>query len=213
MTILLIEDDAILSDTICQALKPLRCVPCNSLSGAFNQMEKQWDLILLDLNLPDGSGLRFLRVLREISDVPVIIISSRDSNQEILAGYTAQADDYLVKPFGLDILRAKTDRILFRTHTLRKSGCILVADKGLLVEDNDRCITLSPTETAILSCLFSRSLSHHGDLVRHIYTRTGKEVSVRTVSTRISDLKRKLIDSSLSIIGNASSGYSVKRNL
>ncbi|WP_438591054.1 response regulator transcription factor, partial [Faecalibaculum rodentium] len=173
MNILLIEDDAILSDTICQSLKPVRCVQCNSLSGAFDQTEEQWDVILLDLNLPDGSGMQFLQILLEISDVPVIIISSRDSNQEIIAGYTAQADDYLVKPFGLDILRAKTDRILFRTHTLRKSGCILVADKGLLVGDNDRSITLSPTETAILSCLFSRSLSHYSDLIRHIYTRTG----------------------------------------
>ncbi len=204
MNILLIEDDAILSDTICQSLKPVRCVQCNSLSGAFDQTEEQWDVILLDLNLPDGSGMQFLQILLEISDVPVIIISSRDSNQEIIAGYTAQADDYLVKPFGLDILRAKTDRILFRTHTLRKSGCILVADKGLLVGDNDRSITLSPTETAILSCLFSRS---------HIYTLTGKEATVRTVSTRISELKRKLVDISLSIIGNASSGYSVKRDL
>lgn len=213
MNILLIEDDAILSDTICQALKPLGCVQCNSLSGAFDQMEKQWDLILLDLNLPDGSGLQFLRVLREISDVPVIIISSRDSNQEIIAGYTAQADDYLVKPFGLEILRAKTDRILFRAHTLRKSGFILVADKGLLIGENARRIPLSPTETAIVSCLFSRSLSHHSDLIRHIYARTGKEVTVRTLSTRISELKRKLMDSSLSITGNASSGYSVKRDL
>lgn len=213
MNILLIEDDAILSDTICQSLKPVRCVQCNSLSGAFDQMEEQWDVILLDLNLPDGSGMQFLQILLEISDVPVIIISSRDSNQEIIAGYTAQADDYLVKPFGLDILRAKTDRILFRTHTLRKSGCILVAGKGLLVGDNDRSITLSPTETAILSCLFSRSLSHYSDLIRHIYTRTGKEATVRTVSTRISELKRKLVDISLSIIGNASSGYSVKRDL
>ncbi|WP_288157573.1 response regulator transcription factor [Faecalibaculum rodentium] len=213
MNILLIEDDAILSDTICQSLKPVRCVQCNSLSGAFNQMEEQWDVILLDLNLPDGSGMQFLQILREISDVPVIIISSRDSNQEIIAGYTAQADDYLVKPFGLDILRAKTDRILFRTHTLRKSGCILVAGKGLLVGDNDRSITLSPTETAILSCLFSRSLSHYSDLIRHIYARTGKEIIVRTLSTRISELKRKLTDSSLAIIGNASSGFSVKRDL
>ncbi|WP_276944512.1 response regulator [Faecalibaculum rodentium] len=73
MNILLIEDDAILSDTICQALKPLGCVQCNSLSGAFDQMEEQWDVILLDLNLPDGSGMQFLQILREISDVPVII--------------------------------------------------------------------------------------------------------------------------------------------
>ena len=213
MNILLIEDDAILSDTSCQALQPIRCTQCHSLSDAFDQMEEQWDLILLDLNLPDGSGLQFLQVLREVSDVPVIIISSRASDQEIIMGYSAQADDYLVKPFSLNLLRAKTDRILFRTHTLRKSGCILAADKGLLLEESAKSISLSPVESAILSCLFSRSLSHQSDLIRHIYARTGKEITVRTLSTRISELKRKLTDSSLAIIGNASSGFSVKRDL
>ena len=213
MNILLIEDDAILSDTICQALQPIRCTQCHSLSDAFDQMEEQWDLILLDLNLPDGSGLQFLQVLREVSDVPVIIISSRASDQEIIMGYSAQADDYLVKPFSLNLLRAKTDRILFRTHTQRKSGCILAADKGLLLEESAKSISLSPVESAILSCLFSRSLSHQSDLIRHIYARTGKEITVRTLSTRISELKRKLTDSSLAIIGNASSGFSVKRDL
>ncbi len=128
-------------------------------------------------------------------------------------GYSAQADDYLVKPFSLNLLRAKTDRILFRTHTLRKSGCILAADKGLLLEESAKSISLSPVESAILSCLFSRSLSHQSDLIRHIYARTGKEITVRTLSTRISELKRKLTDSSLAIIGNASSGFSVKRDL
>lgn len=213
MNILLIEDDAILSDTICQALQPIRCTQCHSLSAAFDQMEEQWDLILLDLNLPDGSGLQFLQVLREVSEVPVIFISSETSDQEIIVVYTAQADDYLVKPFSMDLLRAKTDRILFRTHTLRKSGCILAADKGLLLEESAKSVSLSPVESAILSCLFSRSLSHQSDLIRHIYARTGKEIIVRTLSSRISELKRKLTESSLAIIGNASSGFSVKRDL
>lgn len=210
MRILIIEDDAPLSATICQVLAPLSCTVSSSLTSGFDQMEKHWDLILLDLNLPDGSGLEFLRALREFSDVPVIIISSRHTTEDILLGYGSEADDYLIKPFSLEILRAKTDRILFRNRTIRRFGSLLCPEKGTLLNSGQTITALTATESAILSGLFSSPACSSHDLIRRIYSLTSRETSLRTLSSRISELRQKLVPLSLQITGSAQTGYSLK---
>ncbi len=70
---------------------------------------EQFDLLLLDVNLPDGNGFDFLRDLRKFSDIPVIMLTINDMETDIVTGLELGADDYVTKPFSLMVLRARVN--------------------------------------------------------------------------------------------------------
>lgn len=74
------------------------------------------DLIILDLGLPDGDGIEFIRDLRQWSPVPVIVLSARSEESDKIAALDAGADDYLSKPFGIGELQARL-RVALRRHS------------------------------------------------------------------------------------------------
>ncbi|MDO4324011.1 MAG: response regulator transcription factor [Lachnospiraceae bacterium] len=86
--------------------------------------EKEPDAILLDLNLPDGDGIDFCRSIREISQVPVLMLTARDMETDEVQGLLSGADDYLTKPFSLAVLKARLDTVLRRSRmrTLENAG-------------------------------------------------------------------------------------------
>ena len=108
--ILLIEDDSALGRGVAVALtEPGRIVAlARDLQQARQRWEQQsFDLVVLDLNLPDGNGLDFLRWLRQRSQVPVLILTANDLESDEVAGLTLGADDYVTKPFSLAVLRRR----------------------------------------------------------------------------------------------------------
>lgn len=115
--ILLLEDDAALSSGIALALKAAgRVVPCAALAAARQALSTQhFDLLLLDVNLPDGSGLDLCREVRRTSSVPILFLTARDAEYDEVAGLEAGADDYIVKPFSLVVLRARVSAALRRS--------------------------------------------------------------------------------------------------
>ena len=115
--ILLIEDDNALGRGVAVALtEPGRIVAlARDLQQARQRWEQQsFDLVVLDLNLPDGNGLDFLRWLRQRSQVPVLILTANDLESDEVAGLTLGADDYVTKPFSLAVLRARVSNLLRR---------------------------------------------------------------------------------------------------
>ena len=115
--ILLIEDDSALGRGVAVALtEPGRIVAlARDLQQARQRWEQQsFDLVVLDLNLPDGNGLDFLRWLRQRSQVPVLILTANDLESDEVAGLTLGADDYVTKPFSLAVLRARVSNLLRR---------------------------------------------------------------------------------------------------
>ena len=115
--ILLIEDDSALGRGVAVALtEPGRIVAlARDLQQARQRWEQQsFDLVVLDLNLPDGNGLDFLRWLRQRSEVPVLILTANDLESDEVAGLTLGADDYVTKPFSLAVLRARVSNLLRR---------------------------------------------------------------------------------------------------
>lgn len=108
--ILLIEDDKSLSDGIILALSTneLTVTPCLNLHSAREKIQCiQYDLILLDINLPDGNGLQLLKECKSDNSTPIILLTANDMETDIVMGLELGADDYITKPFSLAVLRAR----------------------------------------------------------------------------------------------------------
>lgn len=116
--IFLLEDDTILSKGISIALKK----DGHTVTAAYGYMEalqkyqsQPADLFLLDIHLPDGSGMAFCKKIRETSETPVLFLTANDTEQDMLEGFGAGCDDYIPKPFSIEVLRKKVQAILKRT--------------------------------------------------------------------------------------------------
>ncbi len=128
------------------------------------------DVVILDLGLPDVDGMQVLARLREWATFPVIILSVRDSEQDIVAALDAGADDYLVKPFRTSELLARI-RASFRhlptaqKETVFTSGQLTVDLTGHVCKKNNALIKLTATEFDLLALL----VQHSGRVVTHNY--------------------------------------------
>ena len=110
MLIQIIEDDRALSEGIALALKEpsLDFVQSMTVQAAKEAFEKCMpELLILDVNLPDGSGYEYLRWVRERAQIPVLILTANDMEMDEVMGLTLGADDYMTKPFSLAVLRAR----------------------------------------------------------------------------------------------------------
>lgn len=116
--VLLVEDDRNLSRGLCLALKDqdLQIVPCYNLKSAREQLScGMTEMVLLDINLPDGNGLELLREIENGSKtIPVILLTANDTDMDIVMGLEYGAADYITKPFSLDVLRARVKTQLRR---------------------------------------------------------------------------------------------------
>lgn len=163
--ILLIEDDSALGRGVAVALtEPGRIVAlARDLQQARQRWEQQsFDLVVLDLNLPDGNGLDFLRWLRQRSEVPVLILTANDLESDEVAGLTLGADDYVTKPFNpvevLARVKSQLRRYLqlgggtVRPTALRLGGIALDDRTKEVTLDGDP-VSLTPREYDILHLL------------------------------------------------------------
>ena len=111
--ILIVEDDKALSQGLCKALQDQRrqVIACPGLSCARAQLLCGLpSLILLDINLPDGSGLELLREVKaQAPGLPVILLTAKDTDMDVVEGLDQGADDYITKPFSLSVLRARVN--------------------------------------------------------------------------------------------------------
>ena len=123
--LLIVEDDIGLNQGLCKALKAddRQIISCHDLKAAREQLLcGSVSLILLDINLPDGSGLDFCRELKKGSDVPVIFLTANDMEIDVVAGLESGASDYITKPFSLAILRARVAAVLRDREVGNHSG-------------------------------------------------------------------------------------------
>lgn len=151
-------------------------------------------LILLDLNLPDGDGLDLVQALRQYSSTPVLVLSARSGVQERVAGLNAGADDYLTKPFAMPELDARITALLRRTASggSVNLGNTSLSTSSLTLSANDKHVNLTEHESRILELMmrtpervFSRT-----DIESHLY---GWETpNSNSVEVRISQLRKKL---------------------
>lgn len=201
--ILIIEDDRDLNQGLCLALQNSahQIVSCFDLqSGRRALAEQTVDLILLDINLPDGNGLTFLQELRKGSAVPVILLTANDTEMDVVIGLEHGADDYITKPFSLAILRARVSAQLRRAEQTDTVHNRIVLDR--FVFDFDRMefqkegqlIELSKIEQKLLRLLVENkgvTLSR-AMLVDRIWTDGAEYVDENALSVTIKRLRDKL---------------------
>ncbi|MBI5296458.1 MAG: response regulator [Chloroflexi bacterium] len=178
------------------------------------------DLIILDLGLPDMDGTEVTRRLREWTDVPVIVISVRDSEQDKVAALDAGADDYLTKPFGTSELLARI-RVALRRSNKPETESAVYQNNGLSVNFikrevlvNERPVTLTPTEYNILKILVNHAgkVLTHQQLIREVWG-GNYEADAHLLRVNISNLRHKIESDPLRpqhIITEPGVGYRLK---
>ena len=202
------EDDAITLELLCDHLVADRygVLPAPSASDALRLCRYHHpDLLLLDLSLPDASGLDVLREIREADGVdsrfdpelPVIVLSGRGAPSDRVRGLTAGADDYLTKPFSLEELRARIGAVL-RRRIGRRDGPIRVGDlvvdplrRKVLVGEQE--VVLAKKEFALLRVLISdpTRVFAKEELLDEVWGFRGN-TRTRTLDSHASRLRRKL---------------------
>lgn len=119
-SVLIVEDEEKINDMICDYFRfnGFNVVSATDGVEAMEKFNEDIDLIILDVMIPKLDGFTVLTRIRKKSDVPVIIVTARDDEEDILMGYDLNVDDYVTKPFNLDILIAKSKVILNRIDSM-----------------------------------------------------------------------------------------------
>lgn len=200
--IFLLEDDATLSRGIGMALSgPNRVVTLvDSMVQARQKLaEMQFDLLILDINLPDGSGLDLLRMRRAQGDAtPTILLTANDLEMDEVTGLEAGADDYITKPFSLAILRARVQAQLRRGSVQSSSqmevGPFLFDFERMNFRKNGMAVELSKTEQKLLRVLVENR-GHavpRATLVDRVWTDGAEFVEENALSVTVKRLRTKL---------------------
>ena len=157
-----------------------------------------YDALLLDLHLPDGKGLEFLRALRRRqNDLPVVILTARDLVSDRIEGLKAGADDYLVKPFDLDELVARLDAVTRRTRVKAlptiKLGAVELEPDARVARLDNRPIELTAREWAVIDVFLRRPHTpmSKAQIAEHLYN-FDEDVEQNTIEVYISRIRRKL---------------------
>ena len=202
-TIMLMEDDAALGQGICLALKD-SCVQvrlCQTLAQGRAALEHgPFDLLILDVNLPDGSGLDLLREVRRTSAVPIILLTANDLEMDIVSGLESGADDYITKPFSLAVLRARVNAQLRRGNPVQTAAVELEGFSfnfaWMEFRKNGQLIELSKTEQRLLRVLVEnrgRVLSRE-TLLERVWPGGAEYVEENALSVTVKRLRDKLED-------------------
>ena len=201
--IMIVEDDIGLNQGLSEALKAdnRRIISCQNLKMAREQLLcGSVSLILLDINLPDGSGLDLLHEIKEKTpELPVILLTANDTEMDIVEGLERGADDYITKPFSLSVLRARVNTQLRKQMSIRKNAPIHIDhfcfDFGTMTfcVGNTK-VELSKTEQKLLHLLVENrgQTMPRGELVNRIWTDGAEYVDENALSVTIKRLRDKL---------------------
>lgn len=162
--------------------------------------EKPCDLVILDIMMPGTDGLSVCKMIREISDVPVVILTAKESESDQIRGYMTGGDDYMVKPFSPSLLVVKIKALLRRSGTAvsPKEGVkaydIVISDAVQDALYEDRQIGLTTTELALIKCLSKEpgTAVSRNRLLDDVWGIDAEEVETRVVDETVRRIRGKL---------------------
>ena len=205
-SILIVEDDESLAVGLCRSFRSsdMKAVSCGCLRDARKKLkEEEYDLLLLDVNLPDGDGFSLLEEVKQQYHCAVIMLTANDLESDIVAGLEQGADDYVTKPFSLAVLRARVQKQLQNREENHQNsdvsnrymcdGYVFDFDSMEFYHDEER-IELSKTEQKLLRLLTANagSTMTRDVLVDRIWTDGAEYVEENALSVTVKRLRDKL---------------------
>jgi len=200
MEILVIEDEASIREFEVTYLRDAGYKTIEAADGqtAIELFEKHApDLAIVDINLPGMNGLEICKVIRKTSNVPILIVTARDSDEDEVAGLAMGADDYIKKPFNPNVLVARVQALLRRqdgTKRLHFKG-LVIDPETMSVERDGESITLTTTRFNLLLALAShpRAVLSRAQLVDQIYSDPSSHfVYDRTIDAHVKSLRQSI---------------------
>ncbi len=198
--ILVVEDDRDLNDGINIALTR----DGHEVFSAYSKRDcnlflnmSSCDFIVLDINLPDGNGIDICKEVRKNSDVPILFFSASDTETDMLRGYEVGCDDYISKPFSVEVLKQKINAMLNRSsvnkNLLSYLDLVMDYDK-MIVKVGGEVVNLSPTEYRLLEVLSKNKgkVMTKELLLQKIWDNSGNFVDENTVNVNIRRLRKKI---------------------
>lgn len=201
MKIAMIEDDSTISFAVSTFMKRynVEVVVFDSLEAAKQIDLKDYNLIILDANLPDGSGFDYLKWLREFSGIPVIMLTVKNEDEYVLKGFENGADEYITKPFSLPVLKARIDNI-FRRKGMSNNEIVFnelnLNLSSMTAKLNNDNLELNRQEFAVLELLLENK---NVNLIREriidtVWEYDLHEVNDNTLTVTVKRLRNKLKD-------------------
>lgn len=209
-TILVLEDDIELNQSITYAMEKQGYQVFSAYSCKEAEIfteSNSFHLAILDVNLPDGDGFQFCKWLKEKKQVPVLFVSARDLEEDVLNGYELGADDYVTKPFSMKILLKKVYVILTRKSqgaNIYDDGFLKVDfELGIVRQGSKECL-LSPTEYRILKKLIENKgkLLTYSVLLDSLWDEGVQITDKHTLAVNINRLRKKIETEEHSYISN-----------
>lgn len=205
MKIMIVEDDLTIRDMVGEALEKwgfetVKIEDFDQIIQVFLNHDPH--LVIMDINLPSFDGFYWCNKIREISKVPMIFLSSRDTPMDIVMSMNMGGDDYIQKPFHTDVLIAKINALLRRTYsymktqsqTMEHDGIILNLENGEVLH-GDRKSELTKTEFLILKILMKNKgiIVSRTKMMRSLW-KNENFVDENTLTVNIARLRKKLVE-------------------
>lgn len=208
--ILVLEDDEIMNSGLCYNLQKIKMEPFSAYCIEDARkiiIEENIDLILLDVNLPDGDGFRFADEIVRRYSVPFLFLTAHNLEKEIIQGLKMGADDYITKPFSIKVVMEKIQTVLRRCSNVKEvenyaCGNLNIDFKNRIVIKSGEIVSLTPTEYEILQffCMNREQILTKEVLLQHVWDNKGNYVNEHTLALNISRLRNKIADESFDYI-------------
>ena len=198
-TIGIVEDDRLLNEALARMLEKKGYYPLRAytMEEGMKLIRQKPELIILDINLPDGEGTRICKAAREYSRIPVLFLTARDEEEDMLRAFDLGADDYLVKPFSMAVLLKHVEAVLRRTQGEKEvflyRGLTIDPERKQVAREGKE-IRLTPKEYALLELLArnrGRVLTKTM-ILEQVWDNQGAFVEENTVNVTLNRLKKKI---------------------
>lgn len=199
--ILLVEDDRSLSVGLVYSLNKegYDVVHAESIAETRKVLEKEkFDLVVLDVTLPDGESFELIPDIRKDKSTPVIFLTAKDEEEDIIKGFDNGADDYITKPFSLKVLHVRIKRLLERTgnpsEMVRISGEIKIDIPSLKVYKNDKILDLTHSEYRLLNYFmdnYNIALSRE-NILEFLWDSDAEFQAYSTISVYVNRIREKI---------------------
>ena len=200
MKLLLIEDDIDITNNLKLLLKENNYEFDNAynITEGINKLSNNYDLIILDVSLPDGNGFSFYKNHLLEKNIPVVFLTAKDDEDDIVNGLELGADDYITKPFSSKELLARIKRILLK----KEKNKIIEIDnikfdlEKMKVTKNNQEVKLTSLELKILYLFFTNlnRVITRESIIENIWNWTGNDVNDNTVTVYLKRIREKLGD-------------------